>query len=85
MDKTIIIHVQDRKHKLEIEAEKAQAVQLASPIDGSMTGRILESIDSTIRVKLLKLGKKKEILFNGTGRNAGLDIGGKVEEINQIE
>ena len=86
LDKNIIIHVKDKKHKLEINAEKTRGVHLSSPVEGSMTGRILESIDSKIQVKLIEIKKKKEkILFEGTGRNAGLDIGGKVEEIKEID
>ena len=81
----IIIYVNDKKHRLEIEATRAVGILLPSPIDGSMTGRILESITAKIYVKLIKLIKKKEkILFEGTGRNAGLDIGGKVEEIKEV-
>jgi hypothetical protein len=81
----IIIHVKDKRHGLEIEATRAIGVLLPSPIDGSMTGRILESITAEIYVRLIKLNKKKEkILFEGIGRNAGLDIGGRVEEIKEI-
>ena len=86
LDKKIIIHVKDKRYKLEIEAEKSQGVHLPSPVEGSMTGRILESIDAKIHVKLSKIRKgKMEILFEGMGRNAGLDIGGKVEEIKEID
>ena len=50
-----------------------------------MTGRILESITSQIHVRLVKLDKNiEEIIFEGIGKNAGLDIGGKVEEIQTI-
>jgi len=85
-DKKVIIHVEDRKHKLEMEAIRTAEVQLASPIEGSMTGRILESITAKINVKLIEYKKKEErILFEGQGRNAGLDIGGKINEIPTIE
>ncbi len=84
-DSRVIIHVKDKKHRLEIKATRAAGVQLPSPIDGSMTGRILESITAKIDVKLIELNKKDEIvIFEGVGRNAGLDIGGRVEEIKEV-
>ena len=85
-DKEIILHVTDKKHRIEITALKAKAVNLASPIEGSMVGRISESITAKIKVRLVKLSKKnqEEVVFEGTGRNAGLDIGGRVEEIKEI-
>ena len=81
----IIIYVRDKNHRLEIEATRSIGVLLPSPIEGSMTGRILESMTAKISVKFIKLNKKKEkILFEGLGRNAGLDIGGRVEEIKEV-
>lgn len=85
-DKEIILHVTDKKYRIEITASKSKAVNLHSPVDGSMVGRILESLTSEIYVRLIELNKKERerILFEGTGRNAGLDIGGRVEEIKEI-
>ncbi|MCG3258628.1 MAG: hypothetical protein H7644_02690 [Candidatus Heimdallarchaeota archaeon] len=85
-DKEIIFHVTDKKYRIEITAFKSKAVNLHSPVDGSMVGRILESLTSEIKVRLIELNKKEResILFEGTGRNAGLDIGGRVEEIKEI-
>ena len=85
-EKTITIHFSDRKHRLEVVAHKAEGVDLHSPKEGSMTGRILESITAELHVKLIKLRRKEEIiLYEGKGRNAGLDIGGKIEKIEEIE
>lgn len=84
-DQKIVMHFTDRKRRLEIEAHKAKAVDLPSPVEGSMTGRILESITAQVDVKLVELGRKEErVIFEGRGRNAGLDIGGKVEEIKEV-
>ncbi|MHA2357576.1 MAG: tocopherol cyclase family protein, partial [Candidatus Heimdallarchaeaceae archaeon] len=84
-DRRIVMHFQDKKYRIEMEALKSEGVNLQSPVEGSMTGRILESITSQIYVKLVKLNKNtEEIIFEGTGKNAGLDIGGKVEEIQSI-
>ncbi|MBY8999482.1 MAG: hypothetical protein KGD64_01070 [Candidatus Heimdallarchaeota archaeon] len=84
-EKTIITHFSDRKYRLEVVAHKAEGVDLLSPKGGSMTGRILESITAELQVKLIKIRKNQEtILYEGRGRNAGLDIGGKVEKIEEI-
>ena len=85
-EKRIILHITDKKYRIEIAALKSKGVDLASPVEGSMVGRILESITAKIEVKLIELNKKKEekVIFEGTGRNAGLDIGGRVDEIKEV-
>ena len=84
-EKKIVMHFADRKRRLEIEAHKSEGVDLASPIEGSMTGRILESITAQVDIKLVEFNRKGDkVIFEGRGRNAGLDIGGKVEEIKEI-
>ena len=85
-ENVIQINFKDQKYRLEVIAEKAEGVNLLSPVEGSMTGRILESITAKINVRLVKLSKKsEELIFEGKGRNAGLDIGGKVEKIKEID
>jgi hypothetical protein len=85
-DKLVTVHFQDKKYRLELEATKSTAVDLHSPVEGSMTGRIIESITAKIHVKFIKLSKKKEeIIFEGIGRNSGLDIGGKIGELKRID
>jgi hypothetical protein len=72
--------MENRKHRLEILAQRVDATELASPILGFMDGRINESMTSEIEVQLFdKLNQR--ILFQDTGRNAGLEVVGKVEEI----
>ena len=83
-EEDITMHFADKKKRLEIVAHKAKGVDLPSPVEGSMTGRILESITAEVEVKLIKLGRKERVIFEGKGRNAGLDIGGKVEEIKEV-
>jgi hypothetical protein len=63
-DRRIVMHFQDKKYRIEMEALKSEGVNLQSPVEGSMTGRILESITSQIYVKLVKLNKNtEEIIF----------------------
>jgi hypothetical protein len=61
-------------------------VNLHSPVEGSMTGRIIESITSKIHVRFVKISEKvEEVIFEDVGRNAGLDIGGKIEELKEVK
>lgn len=78
-DKVSLIY-ENRKHKLEIEAVRKDGTVLAAPILGFMDGRIEESMQSTIKVKLTDK-KTSQVLFEDEGRNAGLEVAGKIEEI----
>ena len=47
-----------------------------------MTGRILESLDSSVNLRFYELRNgEKKLLFDGTGRNAGLEVVGNPKEI----
>ena len=72
--------MENKNHRLEILAHREQSTQLASPILGFMDGRIEESMTSTIDVKLVDK-KNGTVLLSDTGRNAGLEVAGKIEEI----
>jgi tocopherol cyclase len=74
------IVLENKNYRLEIMATRDKATSLASPIHGFMDGRIEESMTSTISV-LLTDKKNHQILLNDTGRNAGLEVAGKIEEI----
>ena len=70
----------NKNYRLEILAHREAVTQLASPISGLMTGRIEESMTSNIEV-LLSERKSKTLLLHEIGRNAGLEVAGKIEEI----
>ncbi len=74
------IVMENGKHRLEILAHREAATALASPISGFMDGRIEESMTAKIEVKLTDK-KNKIVLLEDTGRNAGLEVAGKVEDI----
>lgn len=78
-DKVEIV-LENGKHLLEILAHRDHATSLASPILGFMDGRIEESMTSTVDVRLFDKRNKK-VLLEDTGRNAGLEVAGKIEEI----
>ena len=72
--------MENSKFRLEILARREAATALASPILGLMDGRIEESMNAQIEVNLID--RKSGIsIFNDVGRNAGLEVAGKIEEI----
>lgn len=75
--------IENKNYRLEILARREKSTQLASPILGFMDGRIEESMTSEIEVQLLDK-KNNVLLLSDTGRNAGLEVAGKVEEIRII-
>ena len=79
-EKTVQLVYENRKFRLEIDAQRAIGTTLAAPISGFMDGRIEESMQSVLNVQLTdkKAGK---IIFEDAGRNAGLEVAGKIEEI----
>ena len=72
--------LENPQYQLEILAHRKAATELASPILGFMDGRISESMTSEIAVKLIDK-KTQEVVFTDTGRNAGLEVAGKINEI----
>ena len=74
------IVMKNPRYQLEVLAHRDHATALASPILGLMDGRIEESMSATMDVQLTER-KSKKIVFSGTGRNAGLEVAGKIEQI----
>jgi len=70
----------NNNYQLEILVRREAATALASPILGLMDGRIEESMNALVEVKLTDRQTGK-IIFNDVGRNAGLEVAGKIEEI----
>ena len=66
--------------RIELLAHRNGSTALASPILGLMDGRIEESMTSLVEVNLFDL-KQKRSVFSDTGRNAGLEVAGKIDEI----
>ncbi len=65
-----------RDYRLEIIATKGSTGALISPIKGGMTGKVSESLTASIEVRLYRGGA---LIYEGTGRNAGLEVAGDVE------
>jgi hypothetical protein len=56
---------------LSLQATRRAGASLASPVDGEMRGRIVESLGSEVQVRLSRGGRT---LFEGTGAGAGLEV-----------
>lgn len=72
--------MQSKKYILEIRTMREAATTLASPILGLMDGRIEESMNACVDVCLIER-KSGKTIFSDTGRNGGLEVAGKIEEI----
>lgn len=72
--------MENQSYLLEIIAHRDHATALASPILGMMDGRIEESMTSIIEVMLFNK-KKNQVMLNGKGKNAGLEVAGNIKEI----
>ncbi len=70
------IAFRDKRHTLTITARKGAPGNLIAPIEGLMSGKINESLQATLEVKLHRRG---ELLFSGKGKQAGLELVGPVE------
>jgi hypothetical protein len=75
-DEQVELILKNPKTELRILAKQAPGTALRSPISGEMTGKIQESLQAEIQVELLENGRH---IFEGTGRNAGLEVAGEVE------
>lgn len=72
--------MENKNYFLEVYAHRSHATELASPISGFMDGRISESMTAKVEIKLFEKNSG-EILLNDTGRNTGLEVAGKIQEI----
>ena len=76
----IVLDVADRRYGLEIRAERREGVDLPAPVLGEMSSKVNETLRARIEVTLIRLdGGRREVLFSGTGRNAGLEFVGDIE------
>ena len=72
--------VQDRIHKLEIDARRTISGYLKGPSHSDMARRVPESLQASISVKLTTLSDGK-IVFEDSGLNGGLEIAGDLDTL----
>jgi len=74
----VFLSFRDKRNRLEIVAHQAGGAELIAPISGNMTGKVNESMQSTISVRLWD---REALIFEGEGRNAGLEVAGAVDRL----
>jgi hypothetical protein len=75
-DQTVTVVLTRGALRLELHARRASGGYLAAPVLGVMEGRVNESMSSEVTVTLRR---GKTLLYEGTGRHAGLEVGGNAE------
>ena len=72
------LHINRGEWQLEITArQRGGSGALVSPIAGAMAGKVNESLQSVCLVRLIR---GREVLYDGEGRHAGLEIAGPVQK-----
>lgn len=72
--------MENKLYRIRISVKRNHSASLASPVQGFMDGRIEESMTSEIEVNLTELKTGRTLLLD-TGRNTGLDVAGRIEDI----
>jgi tocopherol cyclase len=79
-DTQVRMQVQDARYRLEIEAVRSKGGLVHAPFREGMLQRLSESLTAKVFVRLSQRSPSREI-FSGTGRHAGLEVGGEVDLI----
>ncbi len=75
----------DAREELEIVAHGSEALILKSPVLGSMEGHDAESLGGTLDVTLRSVrGGRAQVLFEGTGRQSGIEVMNDADELGRI-
>jgi hypothetical protein len=69
-------------YRLELRATRAQGGLIQGPSTRDMGVRVVESLSASVEVRLARLrGKQADVIFEGTGRYAGLEIEGDLDRL----
>jgi hypothetical protein len=75
----VIWKMSDRKYRLELTVSRSETGDLKGPTRQDMSMRVAESLTAKIHVKLLRTNG--EIIFEDTGKHAGLEIAGNIKKL----
>ena len=78
-DAQVVLRVEDKRYRLEVEATRSEGGLLHAPYRTDMLQRVTESLTASITVKLID--RTGVVIFEGTGRHAGLEINGEIQQI----
>ena len=71
--------LRNRTHRLRLNARRAQGGLLRGPTPQDMGGRVMETLSASIDLRLETL--QGDLLFEGTGENAGLEVVGDSQRL----
>jgi tocopherol cyclase len=71
--------LRNRTHRLQVNAFRAEGGLLRGPTHLDMGKRVIETLNASIQVKLETL--QGDVLFDGIGENAGLEVIGDVQRL----
>lgn len=78
---SLIIHVESKHHRLEIQIPYLKGVQLRTPVLGDMKGRLSESLKGETSIKFFEYSKAGDYLvYSGLGQHTGLEVEGDLPE-----
>lgn len=77
---TVTYSVYDKRMRIEVKGTRASGVTLMAPSFGEMSTKIQETLASEVEIRFLKDGK---LVFEGTGKNAGLEFVGNIEKLSR--
>lgn len=77
----VSFRIRENRFTIEVEAHRQSSGELKAPQAGQMERRISESVNAEIHLKVL--GKKGELIFEGTGKAAGLEIVGNKQDLTE--
>lgn len=80
-EKEVSFDIQAKKFRLEVRARRSHTGLLKAPVSGAMDRRIAESLDAVIGLKLYDRDDK--LIFEGSGQHAGLEVVGRMEELQK--
>ncbi|NTW48604.1 MAG: hypothetical protein HGB19_02495 [Chlorobiales bacterium] len=77
-DDLVRIEAADKKHTLRIAATRTNSGVLHGPYNSQMVKKVSESLNANVSVEFFE---NRQLIFEGIGQAAGLDVNGKLEEI----
>ena len=83
-DHEVVWSMSDRTYELTVRAERAQAGLLLGPTREDMASRVGESMQAVLHVEL-RNRKDTTVIFAGAGRNAGLEVQGRLDALLALQ
>jgi len=81
-DTHIHLRIADRRHRLELDARKAEGAVLHAPYERRMLARVAETMTSEIELRFLEtVNGRDRVVYEGIGRHACLEAQGDLNRV----